>query len=508
LRPAQRILVRPDLCLRRIFFRTIALAIFVCATCPQIVFACEQVPAGQTFRIRLLQPVASYSSSPGTVIRGFIIESPLCEGLPVLQTGTLVEGHIVSVQKVGLGFHHETSSLQLEFDRVIENDVPVEIRAGVLSVDNAGQKVKDGVIRGGRSTKTFHGVLGNTLGYVMMWHPGSFWIVPATRATFSAFPEPELYFPAGTDLLLQLSAPMLLAAGERLVIQHQEFTRAEMAELDQRVLSIPERTLTVKGHEADVVNLEFIGSHDQLEQAFKGAGWVSSDEISSWNGIREYTAFAVSHIYVHSPMSKQYLEGNTSDFSLEKGLNSVAKRDHLRVWSEPVSWDQNAVWLGSSTRDIGIRWMLRDRNFAHRIESDIDVERERIVRDLTLAGCVESVYHAQRRAMRASMVNATGDKLLTDAAVAVIRLKNCDAPVFAGVSSVPPLVTRPRTKLARYVRVQVLSFRDLWRENAVYNAFDISRTAVSLWRRKHEISRQARAAVPQFSLDPIAAFQY
>jgi hypothetical protein len=496
-RPVQRILARPDLRLQRIFVRTIALAIFVCAACPQIIIACEQVPAGQTFRIRLLQPIASYSSTPGTVIRGFVIESPYCEGLPVLRTGTLVEGHIVSVQKVGLGFRHETSSLRLEIDRVIEGDVPVEIRASVLAVDNAGQKVKGGVIRGGRSTKTFHGVLGNTLGYVMMWHPASFWIVPATRATFSAFPEPELYFPAGTDLLLQLYAPMPVAASERLASQHQEFSRSEISELDQQVLLLPERTSTLKGQQADVVNLAFVGSQHQLERAFQSAGWVSSDAMSGWNGIRQYTAFAVSHTYAHSPMSRQLLEGNASDFSLEKGLNSVAKRDHLRVWGEPVEWKDSAVWLGSSTRDVGIVWMLRDKKFVHRIEPDIDVERERIVRDLTLAGCVESVYHAQRRAMPASMVNATGDKLLTDGAVAVVQLKDCEAPDFADVSQEAPLVTRPPTKLARYVRVQVLSFRDLWRENAAYNAFDLSRMAVRSWRRKHDAARAVTALLPQ-----------
>ncbi len=63
-----------------------------------------------------------------------------------------------------MGFRHETANLQLQFDRVIQNGVPTAIHARVLAVDNAREKVKNGVIRGNRSTKTLHGFVGNTLG--------------------------------------------------------------------------------------------------------------------------------------------------------------------------------------------------------------------------------------------------------------------------------------------------------------------------------------------------------
>src|SRR5579864_6501225 len=209
---------------RRNSYLMAAIALLVCAAAPKCALACEQVPSGQTFRIRLLQPVASYSSKPGTILHGYIIESPLCEGALALPTGTLVEGHIASVQKVGMGFRHETANLQLEFDRVILNGAPTNISAQVLAVDNAREKVKDGVIRGNRSTKTLHGYVGNSLNYVMMWHPESFWILPVARATFSILPEPELYYPAGTDLVLQFSAPMTLVAGANLAPQRWELS--------------------------------------------------------------------------------------------------------------------------------------------------------------------------------------------------------------------------------------------------------------------------------------------
>jgi hypothetical protein len=201
-------------------------------------------------------------------------------------------------------------------------------------------------------------------------------------------------------------------------------------------------------------------------------------------------------------MSEQLLDGQASEFGWQKGLNCVVRRDHLRVWSDPLTWQGRDVWLGASTRDVGVRISIWNKELTHRVESDIDVERERVVRDLGLAGCVESVHVAPRPAMPAHLANATGDHLHTDGGVAVVELKDCEAPVFAKDAPRTTLLARPPSKLARYTRAQVLSFRDLWRENAAYNAFDLSRLAVRSWRRSHAVARHANALSAQDSLIP------
>jgi hypothetical protein len=134
------------------------------------------------------------------------------------------------------------------------------------------------------------------------------------------------------------------------------------------------------------------------------------------------------------------------------------------------------------------------------------VERERIVRDLGVAGCIESVHVAPRPAMPAMLSNATGDHLRTDGAVAVVELKDCNAPDFGDDSPRSALLARPPTRLARYARAQVLSFRDLWRENAAYNAFDLSRMAIRSWRRSHDPVRQASTFSLPDILVPAPAF--
>jgi hypothetical protein len=115
----------------------------------------------------------------------------------------------------------------------------------------------------------------------------------------------------------------------------------------------------------------------------------------------------------------------------------------------------------------------------------MDDGRAILVRDLRLAGCVAAVYYVQRPQMAHSAMNATGDAMRTDGSLAVVELKDCENPVFALASAAPPVQSRPRSKFARYLRMQVLSFRsDLIRGNILYGGFELTRLVVRA-RRSH-----------------------
>jgi len=461
------------------------LMVSLCLNCIQVNAACEQT-ADRTFRIRLLQPVSSYSSKAGSSVRGILIESPQCDGVPIFTDGTLVEGYIKSVHKVGMGFRHEVATLELEFDHIRpDHGPPIQIRARVLGVDNAREKVKNGVIQGIRSNNTPQDHLTSRLQYLSMWDPDLLWILPIYRAGFPVLPEPELYFPRGTDWLLELVTPLPVVSAYISAPENREFDRSERVALDKEVLSVPERTTTPKGLDTDVINLAFIGSREQLRDSFESAGWKSSEARSFRTVLREIHAFLLLRNYPSGPMSEQLLGGKPADSTWEKGLDSIARRDHLRIWSEPDVWQGKPVWLSASTRDIGASLSLRRRKFIHFVNPDIDEERERVVRDLTLSGCVDAVHHAPRPAMPHSVENATGRELQTDGAIAIVQLRACDHAVFENNSEGPELAFRPRSKFARYIRTQVLSYRDFWRENVLYGAFDLTRISVQAIRRSH-----------------------
>jgi len=81
----------------------------------------------------------------------------------------------------------------------------------------------------------------------------------------------------------------------------------------------------------------------------------------------------------------------------------------------------------------------------------------------------------------------------TDGSLAVVELKNCENPVFEQASQAPAVQSRPRSKFARYLRMQVLSFRsDLIRGNILYGGFELTRVAVRARRNHSEKAMLAR----------------
>ena len=279
-------------------------------------------------------------------------------------------------------------------------------------------------------------------------------------------------------------APLEVTGEINLTPANQEFDGIDAYSLDEMMDTVPERSTTPKGRDADVVNLAFIGSQDQVRKAFDAAGWMKADAMRRRTALREIHAFLTVGNYAHGPISKQLLNGKATDSTWEKGLDSLAKRHHLRIWSTPDTLQGQSLWLSAATQEIGASLSLRKREFVHHVDPNIDSEREMVVRDLTLAGCVDKVHVDRRSLMPHGVVNATGDDLYTDAAVAFVKLKDCENPIFRNNSDAPKIETRPPTKFARYLRTQVLSARDIWRENVVYGAYDAGRMAIGAIRRR------------------------
>ena len=477
---------------RRLPAFSFLLLLYVFAGCAQAQAGCEQIAAGQKFWVRLLQPVASYSSKTGTGIRGILAVSPQCDGAPVFPAGTLVEGHVGRVQKVGMGFVHESSSVELEFTQILPDGAPpIALKARVIEVENGRERVHKGIMYGIRSTDNMQNRLTTRLMHLPTWNPSSLWVVLAYRAAIPFSPEPEVYFPPGTDLRLELAAPLQLPAEMAAVLANQEFTAKNRKALDEQVLALPLRSSTSKGGSADVVNVVFLGSREQVSSAFKAAGWAGSDTMTTGSAFRLAAAFAALKNDVHLPISRQTLVGKAPDSMWQKSFDSVQKRDHTRVWSQAADWQGQEVWPGASIRETGAVFSFRNFKLIHHVDVDLDTEREKVVRDLTLAGCVDTVHNAPRPLMPLYSRNATGDEMSTDGDVAIVQLKDCERPNFDIADSVGTLPSRPHSKFTRYLRAQVLSVRSLWRANVVYGIYDATHLTVAAIRNQRSRNRDA-----------------
>jgi hypothetical protein len=462
------------------------LALFAIAAVSPTFGDCEYVPAGKSFWIRLLDPVASYSSKPGTSVRAVLIQSPECDALPVFPAGLEVDGQVVSVRKVGLGFLHDTATLQIQFNRLVTSTGEIlPLSAPVVEVDNAREVVRKGVIRGIRSTDTPQGRITSGLGHLPTYNPYGDVTLMVYRLV-SVLPEPEIYLPPGTDLRLQLDVPLYVADQPKIPPVSFQLDEYERGDIEQLLQNVPERTTTSSGKDADLVNLLFLGSHEQLEDAFHSAGWLPGDPNNTRAFFKQFRAFLLFNNYSTMPISRQFLNGRVQDLTWQKSFDSYGKREHLRIWSEPGRVLNQDAWLSAYTRETSAALSLRYHKFIHHIDPNLDEGVNMLVRDLTLSGCVDSVYLLARPDVHPTMMNSTGDEMRTDGMLTVVQLKNCGRPSIEYTRSNPLIPIRPRSRVVRYFRNEVLLYKsDVIRGNILYGGFDLCRMGIHSLRHRH-----------------------
>lgn len=174
---------------------------------------------------------------------------------------------------------------------------------------------------------------------------------------------------------------------------------------------VPQYTITPDGLPGDPVNLALIGTFDELRQAFAAAGWFEADKLtlkSSWHMVR---AFVLNTPYPTAPFSTLYLFGRGQDIGFQKAIDdSPRKRHHIRFWAqnlsraqadinEPSFWlntdkpdfNSRVLWVGAGTRDTGFGLTRLTFQITHATDSDTNLERDFIAKELVDAGAIDRV---------------------------------------------------------------------------------------------------------------------
>jgi hypothetical protein len=447
----------------------------------------ESVSAGTKLEIRLQQPISSYATEKGTKISGVLI-APLTEGGDMLlPSGTTVEGSVVAVRKVGIGVVHETARIQLQFDRVVLSDgesVPLQCR--ITEVENARESVDaQGRIQGIRSTATLSYRASGVLGSLAFGDPIAAIFTTAASASVLRFSEPEISLPVGTELIAELTAPIVLPKADPLLVPPIAITPAEKKDLSQLVEELPFRTYTSKDHiPSDITNLIFIGSAGAVERAFAASDWVQVDSLTAESTYATIRSVAENQGYKSAPMSTLLLGGQAPAYAYAKTLNTFSKRHHLRIWASTLPFNGETVWTSSSTHDTGIGFSKKNKTFIHLIDTHIDNERAKVVNDLIFTGCVSNVQLVARPWIPKDAKNGTGEDLITDGRVAVLQLNDCRSPQDA-IQNAGDTLPIHGNRADRVSRQTVLTLKNnILRDNVAVMAYSGIRTGVSQLKKK------------------------
>src|SRR5262252_4053698 len=93
----------------------------------------------------------------------------------------------------------------------------------------------------------------------------------------------------------------------------------------------------------------------------------------------------------------------------------------------PFTVNGQMLWVGAATHDIGFEKDQRNNGLTHKIDPDIDLEREYVEKTLTRTGIVsEFSYVLPKDALREAKT-ATGGTFHSDGRVLVLKLNESGA---------------------------------------------------------------------------------
>jgi hypothetical protein len=194
---------------------------------------------------------------------------------------------------------------------------------------------------------------------------------------------------------------------------------------------IPEITFTSDGHPGDPLNVSLIGTEAEVNAIFAAAGWFPADPLGLRSDIHIAEATLLERQYEHAPVSRLFLRGpdgklRKEDLAFEKPVgNDPKKRNHVRFWktAEPNPDDGRIVWIGSGSYDERVGFSHTTGQITHHISSDVDAERDLILRDLEATGDLAENYFVDGFHKVLSGKNGGGDPWHTDGRLAVGVIK-------------------------------------------------------------------------------------
>jgi LssY C-terminus len=425
------------------------------------------VPAGKMFGVRLEQALSSRTTHEGDTVKAVSVTPVVVNGVILIPAGSEFEGKVVQADNTGWGFKHETASLTLHWHKAtLPEGRELSLDMRVFQVENARESVtSQGKIQGIRSTATPGYTAENGVLTFAGIDPIAYVFASAAGSAVLGFAEPEILYPAGTELVLDNLKPLLTAQAYPPTIGPSAESPAQQEALQSFVKTLPYRTKTKGSNkDSDVTNLVFVGSAAGLERAFRAAGWLPADELTAGSTFQTLKTLSGNQNYTQAPMSILLLDEREPILALGKTTNTFFARHHLRIFTTGVTRDGHEVLTASSTQDIGIAFSRKQKTFIHVIDEHIDNERSKIVNDLVFTGCVENLDMAPRPWVPRDSYNSTGDRLLTDGAAAVLRMSDCQNP---RTTPHDPAPRPPRDQ--RIARDTSLTIRNgLYRGNFVY----------------------------------------
>lgn len=247
-----------------------------------------------------------------------------------------------------------------------------------------------------------------------------------------------IYLPAAPVFLLTRGRESTILKGAELtaytksdvLVEREDLPRVQQSasELADMITVLPSRVLNDEGREGDMLNLIFMAKEDDLQRTFARAGWLIVEKSTPqiiWHLLQQR-----KH-YTKLPMGKLYVFVREQDYSyaLPDPTSIVAQRHHLRIWKTDRELNGIPLWVGAATHDVAIEFVKHKFRLFHKIDPNVDEEREFIAENLAETKLLtrEQYVHGPAPVFKAQ--TATGQEYYSDSRMLFLELNQAAVPM-------------------------------------------------------------------------------
>lgn len=215
----------------------------------------------------------------------------------------------------------------------------------------------------------------------------------------------------------------------------------------QRVLTsiyVPDyfigRSRTSDGLLGDPLNLAVMGSEEQIHEAMTRAGWTRADPVTLASSARIVYSSLARRSYAAAPVSPLVLFNKTQAFAYQQEVEgNPSQRHHVRFWPTPEGWllpgGTRVDWLASGTYDRAVGLSLFTLQVTHKIDRNIDVERDYVIGTVLHAVEEADVHVIENFSTGYHSRNGGGDAVQTDGNLPTLHLEKVEVAPEAGGSA-------------------------------------------------------------------------
>ena len=383
------------------------------------------IPAGTEIQLRLTNEVSSDKPSgqpvSAVVIAPVLVNGSVAVGFGATLSGTTADAH--PNQPAANGSSEKPATVRMELTKIQDKSGQSKAISCVLEgVDNARESIdQSGLITGITASHTFTSLADQGVAKVASKYEELGQILSAIKTSTVKEADPSIDYKPGVEFTIKLTKPLEWTPPKDANILG---TITPLEALSALVNQQPYRTIALKlSTPSDLTNLMFIGTKDDVESAFKDAGWFAADPLGRSSTMQTAQAIIENRGYAEAPMSVLTLNGKPPDMTFEKQNNTFASRHHVRIWQVAQTFNSKPVFVAASTHDTKIYFSKTTKSITHGIDPNIDKERTKVVNDMLFTGRVQATALIDRPNIPKGISNASGDQLQTDNKMAVLEFK-------------------------------------------------------------------------------------